>query len=278
MKPLVFALVGHPVAHSLSPRLHGAAFAALGLPHSYELRNCPDLAALSAAVGAMRRGDLHGLNVTIPYKSTVLGLVDSVHSSAEQVGAANVLVKRGSSVIAYNTDALALAERFRFHALEPGAALVLGAGGAARAAATSLSDVGMKPIFVAARGFRSQAAREEFGLGCASPLAPENLAAALAGTALRVVVQATSAGMVGKDPAGEVISWVPWDQLPTGALALDVVYVPEMTDFMTEAARHGFRIEGGTPMLVAQAAHALGLWLQVEPPREDMLRALSEDP
>ena len=278
MRRLSFALVGHPVAHSLSPRLHGAAFAALGLPHSYELRDCPDPAALSDAVGAMRRGELHGLNVTIPHKSTVMGLVDSVHSSAEKVGAANVLVMQGSSVVAYNTDTLALAERFSFHGLEPGAALVLGAGGAARAAATALSDVGMRPILVAARGFRSQPAREQFGLGFASPLAPEQLAAALADVALRVVVQATSAGMVGKDPAREVISWVPWAQLPSAALALDVVYVPEMTDFMAEAARHGCRIEGGTPMLVAQAAHALRLWLQVEPPREDMVRALSEEP
>ncbi len=278
MKPLVFALVGHPVAHSLSPRLHGGAFAALGLPHSYVLRDCPDLAALADAVGAMRHGDLHGLNVTIPHKSAVLEFVDSVHGSAAQVGAANVLVKQGSAVVAYNTDAIALAERIRLHSLEPGAALVLGAGGAARAAATALAEVGMQPIFVAARGFRSESAREGFGLDCATPVAPEALPGTVAGKALAVVVQATSAGMVGKDPAQDVISWVPWAQLRPNALALDVVYVPEITEFMAKAARHGCRTEGGTPMLVSQAAHALRLWLGVEPPREAMVRALSEDP
>jgi shikimate dehydrogenase len=255
----------------------GAAFSALGLPHSYDLVDCPDLGSLSRAVGQLAQGRLQGANVTIPHKTAVLSLVDQVHESAERVGAANVLAWHDAKTVAYNTDALALVERFRAHEVSSGAALVLGSGGAARAAAYALGQVGMHPVVVVARRFNSAAGRSAFALPGAEAVAPDYVAAALGGAPVRAVVQATSAGMVDKDPAAPVLAWVPWALLTPTALCLDVVYVPKVTEFMQAAGRRGFRVEGGAQMLAGQAAHALFLWLGVDPPREDMVRAVLEE-
>lgn len=277
MTALSFALLGYPVAHSLSPRLMHTAFAALGLPHRYQLLECPDAQSLSEAVRQLTDGTLHGANVTIPHKSTVLSFVDSLHASAQRVGAANVLVRQRDKTVAYNTDVLALVERFRAHGLSSGAALVLGNGGAARAAVCALVEVGVQSVIVTARGFRAAAGRGAFDLPSARAVPPEDVLAALEGAPLSAVVQATSTEMVDPGAAAAVLSWVPWERLSPEALALDVVYVPKVTGFLREAGRRGYRAEGGAQMLAGQAAHALGLWLGVDPPREDMLHAVLEE-
>src|SRR5687768_4730055 len=111
---LRFALIGHPVAQSISPELHGAAYVSLGASHTYEKRDCPDEAAVRREVEALRRGDLAGINVTVPWKRLALALADRQHELAAQIGAANVLVREvGGAIAAYNTDALALAAELR---------------------------------------------------------------------------------------------------------------------------------------------------------------------
>ncbi len=277
MTALSFALLGYPVAHSLSPRLMHAAFAALGLPHRYGLLECPDAPSLAQAVRQLADGTLHGANVTIPHKRSVLSFVDSLHASAERVGAANVLVRQRDQTVAYNTDMIALVERFHAHGLSSGAALVLGNGGAARAAVCALVEVGVPSVIVTARGFRAAAGRAAFDLPSARAVPPEEVRAVLDGAPLSAVVQATSTEMVDPGAAAAVLGWVPWERLGPEALALDVVYVPKVTEFLREAGRRGYRAEGGAQMLAGQAAHALGLWLGVDPPREDMLRAVLEE-
>ncbi|MEZ4221135.1 MAG: shikimate dehydrogenase [Polyangiaceae bacterium] len=266
-----FALLGHPVEHSLSPRIHLAAFAAVGLPHDYQLRDCPSEAELRDAVADVRSGVLHGANITIPHKSAVLEYVDVVDASAAEVGAANVLARAGGSVVAHNTDRQALRERFVAHQVSGGAALVLGSGGAARAAVSALIQLGMSPVLVVARRFAVDAERRAFGFSAARLLAPGQVEQALGGAPLRCVVQATSVGMSGV--SGDVSAWVPWHSLPQGALALDVVYAQRDTTFLSTAAAHGLRVEGGLPMLVAQASLAWRLWLERDAPREAMLTA-----
>lgn len=138
-----FALIGHPVSHSLSPVIHRAAYRELGLAHEYELIDAPTEADVARVVAAVRSGELGGVNVTIPWKRQAYAAADRHAVLAERLGVANVLARAGGQIIAHNTDALALEVEFKRLVATP-RAIVLGSGGAApavvaaaRAAATT---------------------------------------------------------------------------------------------------------------------------------------------
>ncbi|HEX5098479.1 MAG TPA: shikimate dehydrogenase, partial [Polyangiaceae bacterium] len=148
---LRFVLLGHPVAHSLSPAIHGAAYEALGFSHRYELLDIPDEAALARAVAALRAGEVAGANVTVPWKREALALADRREPTAGDVGAANVLVRDASgAVVAHNTDVMALVEELGALARAPERVLVLGAGGASVAAVAALRMLGARSIGISA--------------------------------------------------------------------------------------------------------------------------------
>jgi len=302
MRPLRFALFGHPVSHSISPSIHRAAFAALGLPHRYEALDLGSDADLAAALQAIRRGDLEGANVTAPHKRRALELADSVAPSAESVGAANVLRRdpgtalaqdRGeASISAHNTDADALLGEL-VAALDkrvPRAALVLGAGGAALAAVVALRRLGCSAIGVTTRSFVSPPALQALpsalhlrDLGAepilfpgAAPGSPDFHAWI---ERADVIVQATSAGTRSAvdSGSGEALSArIPWAELPSSALAFDLVYNPRQTPFLRDAERRGLQTVGGLGMLVRQAALSLELWIGVTPPLEVLFAAASQ--
>src|SRR5258706_4719627 len=131
---LRFAVFGHPIGHSVSPPMHRAALKSLGLPHTYEAVDVPDLEHLQAMVDAIRQGILAGANVTVPHKRAVLDLVDRVDPSAKNIGAANTLVRSRGRVIAYNTDSAGLADDLRALGAVGRTAAVIGAGGGGRPA------------------------------------------------------------------------------------------------------------------------------------------------
>ena len=218
MKPRRFAVIGDPVAHSRSPAMHGAAFRALGLAHTYEAVRVT-AEELPAFVARLRGGEFDGVNVTVPHKQRVLALVDAVDASARACGAANALVRDAAGkIVAYNTDAPALAEEVR--ALLGSAprptirALILGSGGAARAARAALEgDLGVTDVAVRARTPIDETTQ---------PWKPSPASEAKT----QIVVQATSAGMKGADPGERAAEAVAWDALPSDAVALDVVYAP----------------------------------------------------
>lgn len=259
MKPRRFAVIGDPVAHSKSPAMHAAAYRALGLPHTYEAVRV-EAGDLPGIVQALREGVYDGLNVTVPHKQRVLSLVDEVNPSAAGAGAANTLVvAEGGRIVAHNTDAPALAAELLALAgrrdLRGVHALVLGSGGAARAARTALVHLGAT-VEVRARANGN--------------LAPS----AEAETTTLVVVQATSAGMTGADRGEPVADAVAWDALPADAVALDVVYAPPETPFLRAAAARGLRRTNGLGMLARQGALAFELWLGVPAPVAVMRAAL----
>ena len=269
-------LLGHPVAHSLSPVIHRAAYEALALPHRYELLDAPDEAALAAAVAELRHGAIAGANVTIPWKRAALALADRADPSASDVGAANVLLRAASGeVVAHNTDVLALAREIGERAPSVSAGLVLGSGGAALAAVAALRKLGARTVGVSARRFDgSRPAREwphagEFErlgavlLPWASATAHE-LDDFAAGA--QVIVQGTSAGMHGAEPGSSVAEVVPWERLAPRTLAYDLVYNPAETEFLRRARERGVACAGGLGMLVGQAALAFEAWLGVAPP------------
>ena len=278
-----FALFGHPVAHSLSPVIHHAAYDALGLPHRYELFDVPDEAALEGAVAELRRGALRGANVTIPWKRQALALADRAERSASDVGAANVLARAADgAVVAHNTDVTALAEELEALAARPDRGLVLGAGGAALAAVAALARLGTRDIGVSARRFEAGTPEAGWPLGAelrrlgatlvpwASPSAGAfHDFAAGAG----VIVQATSAGMHGAAPGSEIADVLPWERFGSGTSVYDLVYNPRETELVRRARARGLKASDGLGMLIGQAALAFELWLGVAPPRAPMWRA-----
>ncbi len=280
-RALRFALLGDPVAHSKSPLMHEAAFRALRLPHRYEAIRCRD-SELPRYVDALRRGELAGLNVTIPHKRAVLPLVDAVDASAARAGAANTLVRDGERVVAFNTDVGALAHELE--RLAPGqtggTAIVLGGGGAARSAIVALAEnLAVRRIDVRVRRPDPETADELARLasfvvpGVAVTLGPLEPRPDVERDVL-FVVQATSAGMNGADPGEPVAAAVAWSALAPRAVALDVVYAPPETPFVRAATEHGLRVTAGLGMLAWQGALALERWLGIPAPFDAMLSAL----
>lgn len=307
MTALRFALLGNPVAHSKSPLLHAAAYRALGLPHTYEaLATEPN--DLEARVDALRRGDFAGLNVTVPYKQRVLDFVDERDDSVELVLAANTLVRTPEGrVRAYNTDAPALAvelvELARAQARSTGepeplapspfegkTAVVVGSGGAARAAMAALAkSLGVARLVVRARAFDDPAAGDAFRTDMLASFARANVldtaitteplvAPPIEAADLAAVVQATSCGMEGAAPGEPVARAVAWQSVPDDAVALDVVYAPLDTPFLRAAGSRGLSNTHGLGMLARQGALAFERWLGVPAPFDVMLAAIARPP
>ncbi len=284
-----FAVVGDPIQQSKSPAMHTAAYRALGMTHGYEaIRARRD--ELKSLVDRLRKGEFEGLNVTVPHKRGVLEFVDESDPWVELVGAANTLIRTpNGSIRAANTDAPALAEEIRNLAPErrewrTANALVLGTGGAALSAVAALvSALGVEHIEVRGRAFedpaRGESARSPFEqlarkAGSAKSVSFSPLRTSANDGQLAIIVQATSAGMIGAESGEGVANAVAWAELPASAVALDVVYAPPETPFVLAARTHGIRVTNGFGMLARQGALAFEMWLAVPAPYNAMLTAL----
>ena len=281
-----FVLIGHPVAHSLSPVIHRAAYRDLGLPHDYELADCPDEAAVVKIVDALRSGEIAGANVTTPWKRLALKLADMVAPSVQRVGVANVLVRGADgAIIAHNTDVPALAEEFQRLSGSVRRVLVIGNGGSAPAVIGAAQDAGADRVALTARKFLPSVAEsewphaDEFVARGVSLLAwPESDARAKsrfreALARVDLIVNCTSAGMTGADDGQKLAEIVPWEHIPQSALAYDLIYNPAATPFLKRARSCGLGAENGLGMLVAQAALAIELWLSASPSRSVLMAA-----
>ncbi len=287
MNSLRFAVIGQPIAHSKSPEMHGAAYRALGLPHTYE-KVLTTEAELPERVAALREGIYAGINVTVPWKSDILAFVDELDPSARATGATNTLVRTEKGIRAHNTDAPAIAselaalagdrERFRGRS-----ALVLGSGGAARAAIFALATLRVGHIIVRARrdietltkipreaiatigGTPARISFERLSSGDVPPESPDLVA----------IVQATTAGMLGGDAPGAVVAdAVAWETVPPDCVVLDVVYTPSGTSLLDRARKEKLANTDGIGMLARQGALALELWLGIPAPYDVMRAAL----
>jgi shikimate dehydrogenase len=278
-----FLLLGHPVGHSVSPAIHGAAYRALGLPHRYEVVDCPTEAHVRAQLERLRSGEIAGMNVTVPWKRLAFESCDEKDDSAQRTGVVNVLARDAAgALVGSNTDARALADeiaalRANAGALGPAprSAAIIGAGGAAQAAVVSCQLLGIRDVVVSNRGWshgtpgaswhRSDALAALGARLCAWPEATDGaarvdtLAAAIC--EVDVIIQATSAGMRGAGPGEAVSDWIPWRELRQGVVAIDVVYNPPSTPFLAAARSAGVPCAGGLGMLVRQAAGAIRIWL-----------------
>lgn len=277
-----FAVLGDPIAHSRSPRMHMAAYRALGLAHTYEARRVPagEPRALAEAIDDLRRGLFDGYNVTAPHKSRVLDFVDATDESARVPGCANTLVRStDGKVTAYNTDVPAIATQLRELAhvdlVWPKAqVLVLGTGGAARATLVAcVSLLGVRRIVV--RGRTQGTAFASFATDLARSFPElsveiEALSPRLDDGRFDAIVQATSA------TDDTVAGAVSWKHLSESAIALDVVYGTNETAFVAAGLEAGLRSVSGLGMLVAQGALSFERWLGIPAPSVEMYEAVRD--
>jgi shikimate dehydrogenase len=275
----LYGIFGWPVAHSRSPAMHGAAFAALGLDAVYvPFAVPPD--KLPAAVDAIRALGIAGLNITLPHKAAIIPLLDSVDAAALAIGAVNTVRHDGTKLVGTNTDAEGLARSLReANVVLAGAnVIVLGAGGAARAAVVGLANAGAARIVVAARRIgESQALTALLSKACG----PTELLAVEVGPSLTraaadctLLIQATSATL-GTGPG--VVAFaeaLPLDSLPPQAVVCDLVYKPLRTAVLQRADTLGLRTVDGLGMLLHQGALAFELWTGQSAPIAVMRRAL----
>jgi len=281
-----FVLIGHPVAHSLSPVIHHAAYRELKLSHRYELADCPDEAAVVKVVDAIRSGEIAGANVTIPWKRLALKLADLVSPAAQSVGVANVLARGADgAIVAHNTDVPALAAEFQRLSGSVRRVLVIGNGGSAPAVVAAAREAGADRVLLTARKFLATVPEAEWPHAAeliargVTPLAwPESDARAKsrlreAVARIDLIVNCTSAGMSGADDGQKLAEIVPWEHIPQSALAYDLIYNPAATPFLQRAKSCGLGAENGLGMLVEQAALAIELWLSLSPSRSVLLAA-----
>jgi shikimate dehydrogenase len=297
MKLLRFAVVGHPVAHSASPAMHNAAFRALELPYRYDPLDAKDRAALSSVLSAMRKGVVAGINVTTPHKAALLELVDRRDPLVDELGAANTVVRHfDGGLVAYNTDAPALVDEIGALQTEKRVAVILGAGGAARAAMYACKQLQFRVIVVTTRSWSTSEAlydspsaewfRKEGAMTVLWPTPTGGTTSHLS-SAIRLqwwdlaqgadlVIHATSAGGEGGAGGIAVAAAVPWDKLSKTAVALDLRYGAVETPFLQAARKVGLRAVDGVGMLVNQGARSFELWHMDKAPRGAMELAARE--
>jgi shikimate dehydrogenase len=295
-------VTGYPLGHSLSPQLHAAALRASGLAGEYRLYPIPTLPGgrgeLEALLASFRQGGLDGLNVTIPHKQAVISYLDELTPLARQIGAVNTIYRRGQRLVGDNTDAdgfmADLHQQFCL-AGAPQAALVLGAGGAARAVVHALLAAGWQ-VTIAAR--RPQAARQIINrLSVTRPscrvIELERLPQYIRSLKnparqpvrnstsppggqlpLALIVNATPVGMF---PAVEHSPWPEGLPFPAQACVYDLVYNPLDTTLVRLARSAGLMAASGLGMLIEQAALAFERWTGVRPSSEAMRHSVMVD-
>lgn len=257
----LLAVLGHPIQHSLSPAMHNAALAELGLNWRYLALDVAP-ARLAEALPGLAAIGCKGLSITIPHKETVAPLLQSLDPGAGQLGAVNALVPDGQGGWhGTNTDWLGFLAPLRGRNFAGGTALVLGSGGVVRAVLRSCAELGITRVVLRGRQLAKLEALAEAVASWAPPLElrswDEPLDGVLASTQL--VVNGTPLGM-GQWRHQSPLSTAQLEQLPAGALVYDVVYTPRPTKLLIEAAQRGLATQDGLEMLVQQGAVALGLW------------------
>ncbi len=256
----LFALIGDPVEQSLSPPMHNAAFRALGLNCAYVALRVPKQ-FLTDAIGGIRALNIAGFNITTPHKIGIVGLLDELDESASLVGAVNTVKNDRGKLIGFNTDgegALRALEE-KVGSVREKEVVLLGAGGAARAIAFSLSKTGARLTIANRTVSRAKALAStiEQKLGIEVEVASLNRAE-LTGALknIDVLINATSVGMSPK--ADQTL--VSASMMHRGLVVYDIVYGPLRTKLLREARRAGGRTIDGLGMLVHQGALAFEIW------------------
>jgi shikimate dehydrogenase len=268
-----YAVIGNPIAHSRSPRIHSEFARETGQDLAYEAILAPP-DGFAAAVAAFRAAGGRGMNVTVPFKLEAFRLADECSARARDAGAVNTLSFEGGRALGDNTDGVGLVRDLEANlgiALAGRRVLLMGAGGAARGALFALLARAPSALVIANR---TPAAAEELarlaaarGHDCAAGGYPD-----LAGQAFDVVINATSASFGATRPE------LPAGVFAPGSLAYDMMYACGVTPFLAAARAAGAgRIADGLGMLVEQAAESFRIWRGVAPATAPVIRLLAAE-
>ena len=276
--PKRVVLIGHPVAQSLSGALQQRAFDELGIDARYEPLDVP-LIDLPETIGQLRGGDYLGANITVPYKERVAPMVDRLTEEAQATGAVDTITREGSRLVGHNTDVIgfrAALDAVVGRQKMPRHAVILGAGGGARAAVYTLITEGFQRIIIFNRHLhRAEALVRHFARSAAHmelramPWHESVIEAELSKTKLLINASAV--------PDADAQSPIPAELLVGELLVLDLLYVPRETQLMRDAAAAGAEaVINGDLMLLHQTAAAFGLWTGREVGAEVLARRLDE--
>lgn len=264
-------IIGWPVNHSISPRLHNYWLGKNDINGVYiPLPVTPR--ELQAALKGLAALGVRGVNLTIPHKEAAMDHLDIVDHTARRIGAVNtIVVRENHDLEGRNTDSHGFLENLRASALDwqpsAGPALILGAGGAARAIAFALCDAGVPEIRLVNRTIaRAEQLAESVGVGCkVAKLSEINMAV----EDVTLFVNATSLGMEGQGDTE-----VSLENLPTSAVVNDIVYKPLRTSLLRQAQNRGNKVVDGLGMLLHQARYSFEIWFGVKPEITTELRRL----
>lgn len=281
-KTNMVGLIGWPVSHSVSPPMHNAAFAALGLEWCYVPLPVPvePASRIEQAVRGLRALGFRGANVTVPHKQAVMPYLDWLTPAAQAIGAVNTIrVEADGALSGDNTDARGFVADLRDHGVDPAGkrALVLGAGGSARAVVYGLAEAGSRTIMI----FNRTLERAQSLVTQMQPLFPNcHLAAHVLPDDLtqmadsaELVVNSTSLGMT---PHTDGLPWPVDIPLQVGQAVYDLVYNPLQTRLLQKAAADGVQAISGIGMLIWQGAIAFERWTGIAAPVDVMRRAVME--
>ncbi|MFW9889697.1 MAG: shikimate dehydrogenase [Candidatus Thorarchaeota archaeon] len=269
------AIVGYPLGHSMSPIMHNAALAELGLDDEFKYESMPLRSSeLRRFVELVRKREIEGANITTPHKTKVITYLSTISPESLAVGAVNTLHRRDGLVIGSNTDIQGFTEAIRESGVNPKgiSAVILGAGGAARSVAYGLAEAGATRLGIfnrtvdAARRLTSAISRGR-SLEVHSGLEPTE--DDLKNTDL--LVNCTPVGMAGHSPKASPLES---SVLPRGVVVMDLVYNPLRTKLLAEADEAGCNTIDGVGMLVHQGAVGFQLWTGKKAPVEVMRAAV----
>ncbi len=286
MKKYRFGLLGYPLKHSFSPQLHQVALESLGLHGSYELFSIPPTQAaaqeIQVLLDKLRQGSLHGLNVTIPYKTTAISFLDELSTLARKIGAVNAIFCNKANLVGENFDCPAFQLDLEFHLQRLGIkkpythngyrAILLGAGGSARAVLYALLKDGWRVLVANRHLERARVLSRSF-----AEFPPQSacLLDDLGGQRLsdvQLVVNTTPLGMF---PNPSASPWPAGLTFPPEAMIYDLVYNPLETAFMASARASGLPVANGLGMLARQAALSFQAWTGQAPDWKAMYHSLN---
>jgi shikimate dehydrogenase len=272
------AVLGHPIAHSLSPRIHNAALAKMGGEFAkwrYYAFDIPH-ELLPEALVALHINNFQGINLTIPHKVEALELVATLDPVAEKMGAVNTLIREEHGFTGRNTDGYGIETALLqdIGASIPGSDIILlGAGGASRATAVQCLESGARKVWL---GNRSQARLQELldsigDTGGRMETFPLSAPPSSRMPEDATLINATSLGLKASDPSPADLT-----KFPPGLRVYDMIYNPPETALLKQARQLGCLASNGLSMLVHQAAKSLGYWTGAEVPVDAMFAALQD--
>ncbi|MGB9681353.1 MAG: shikimate dehydrogenase [bacterium] len=268
----VAMVIGHPITHTLSPVMHNVAFKALGLDGCYIALDI-DPKGLGDFIKGLKATNILGVNVTIPYKEMVIEYLDELSEEAKVLNTVNTIKIADEKLIGYNTDVFGFERCLEGIDISKRSAFVIGAGGASKAVTYALCRLNINRLYITNRTEE----RTQSLIGFLNSLFRRNVQSIPFGQwniieAPDIIVNTTPIGM--KGIGGEIE--IPSHMIKRDAIVIDLVYNPPKTTFLEVAERLGARIQNGIKMLVYQGAASFKIWTGIDPPIEEMEKAVQE--